>query len=104
MLDSLESQIRRECLRSLYRICGRHALLPRSLAILPHYDPMETPLYRGGFADVWKGEYDGQEVAVKVLKVSRASDFGQIRKVGCPRIVAWISELTVSRRHSAGRL
>ena len=25
-------------------------------------------LYRGGFADVWKGEHNGLEVAVKVIR------------------------------------
>ena len=29
---------------------------------------MGEPLYRGGFGDVWKREYCGQEVVVKVLR------------------------------------
>jgi hypothetical protein len=67
--------------RSLHRICGRQALLPKSLAIPLCYNPTETPLCHGGFADVWKGQYDGREVAVKVLKVYRTSNFEKIRKV-----------------------
>ena len=33
------------------------------------YDPTDDALYRGGYADVWKGEYRGREVAVKVIRL-----------------------------------
>jgi hypothetical protein len=46
---------------------------------------------------VWKGQYDGRDVAVKVLRVYLTSDFEQIRKVGFPRLVVRIDELTESR-------
>jgi hypothetical protein len=46
------------------------------------YDPAEKPLYRGEFADVWKGQHQGGEVAAKVLRVCVVDDPGQIRKVG----------------------
>jgi hypothetical protein len=71
------SQIRRRCLRSIYRICGRQALLPRSLKIPLCYDPKETPLYHGGFADVWKCQYNGQEVVAKVLRVYLRDDLSE---------------------------
>jgi len=82
LLERLPLQIRKRCLRSLYRICGRQALLPRPLAIPLCYDPKEVPLCHGGFSDVWKGQYDGREVASKVLRVYQNSDLEQIRKVG----------------------
>lgn len=47
---------------------------------------METPRYSGGFADVWKGRYRDQEVAVKVLRVGLTSDLDQIRRVGGPQV------------------
>jgi hypothetical protein len=97
MLDSLPSQTRRSCLRSLHRICGRQALLPGSLKIPLCYDPTETPLCHGGFADVWKCEYKGQEVVAKVLRVYMRDDLRRIRGVGCPRPVPCIGGLTVSR-------
>ena len=31
-------------------------------------------MYQGGFADVWKGEYCGQDVAVKVIRTYSNSD------------------------------
>jgi hypothetical protein len=97
VLDGLELELHRKCLRTLHRICGRQALLPKSLAIPLCYDPVDAPLCRGGFADVWKCRYDDREVAVKDLKGYRMNDLEKIRKVGCPQIVACINELTVSR-------
>ena len=43
---------------------------------------MGTPLYRGGFADVWQGKYEGREVAVKVLTVYVTSNLEKITQVG----------------------
>lgn len=80
-LDSLEPQIRRKCLSYLRRICGRQALLPRSLMIPPCFDAMENPLCSGRFADTWKGQYQGQEVAAKVLRAYSRGDFEWIRRV-----------------------
>ena len=81
MLDSLTSR-RKKCLSVLCKICGRQALLPKSLQIPLCYDRSKNPLYRGGYADVWMGEYQGHEVAVKVLRVYSASNLDKIISVG----------------------
>ena len=47
-----------------------------------HYDKSDAPLYHGGYADVWKGESQGHQVAVKVLRVYSTSDFEKITNVG----------------------
>ena len=70
------------CLRYLSRICGRHTLLPKALKIPLTVDRTDTPWYRGGFADVWKAEHCGRDVAVKVLRVYSSSDFQKITGVG----------------------
>lgn len=59
---------------ALRKICGSQALLPSSLKIPLRYDRSGVPLCRGGFADVWKGKYQGRDIAVKVLKVDQTSD------------------------------
>ena len=69
-------------LRFLCKICGHHTLLPGSLAIQVSYDRTKDPLYRGGFADVWKGVSHGRKVAVKVLKLFQCDDQEQIKRVG----------------------
>ncbi|KAF9643195.1 kinase-like protein [Thelephora ganbajun] len=89
LLDKLPQQIYKDCLRYLYKTCGRHIILPKSLAIPLCYNPMEIPQTHGGFADVWKGQYNGREVAAKALRVSLTSNFDRIRRRFCKEVVAW---------------
>ena len=79
--DTLALRRRRKCLGALRKLCGRHALLPRSVQITPTYDRSNDPQYRGGYAEVWKGKYQGRKVAVKVLIVYVSSDLDEIMKV-----------------------
>ena len=68
-------------MKSLYRMCAHHYLLPRSLQIELCYNPADVPHSRGGFTDVWKGEYGDKEVAIKVLGTSTMSDLKKIARV-----------------------
>ena len=79
----LSPRTRKKCLKSLYRICSHHTLLPRALKIPVCYDRTGVALYKGGFADVWKGEHDGRGVAVKVLRMYSNSDLQKILGVRC---------------------
>ena len=79
----LPLRARKNCLRSMYRTCGRHALLPTTLEIPISYDQTSDPLYRGGFADVWKGEHRGRDIAVKVIRTHSNADFQKIIGVSC---------------------
>ena len=73
----------KKCLKLLYKTCGHHALLPRTLDIPVHYDRTGAALFRGGYADVWKGEHCGQNVAVKVIRTYSNSDLQKIIGVSC---------------------
>ena len=42
---------------------------------------MAAPHSRGGYADVWKGQYRGLEVGVKVLRTCGKSDLERITHV-----------------------
>ena len=81
-LPDLAPGLLRKCLRTLCTICGRQASLPRSLQIPHCYDRSDLPRYSGGFGEVWMGEHQGRQVAVKVLKVYLTSDFDKVRSVG----------------------
>ena len=53
-------------------------------------DRTDAPVYRGGFADVWKGVYCGRDVAVKVIRTYPNSDLQKIVGVSywlCPLLV-----------------
>ena len=103
-LDSLAPHIRRRCLRFLLKTCGQQALLPESILISCSYEPTEGMQYRGGYADVWKGRYHDQDVAMKVLRVHQGRKNAKIIHVGYRRPSASINKLTTSRtRVSVGR-
>jgi len=69
--------------RVLYRTCARNTLFPRSLMIELCDNPGNVVLYRGGFGDVSKREYQGREVAVKRLRIYDTSDLQKVIRVGC---------------------
>ena len=90
-LDTLAPRLRKRCLITLRRMCGRQALLPRSLQVPLCYTRSEPPLSHGGYADVWKGEHQGRHVEVKVLRVHSTSEFHEITNVGfrgCRKVCA----------------
>lgn len=89
MFNLLTPRLRRKCLGTLRKTCSRQALLPRSVQIPLCYDRLDNPLYRGGYADVWKGEYRGCPVAVKALRVSSTSDFDKIMSRFYKEVVTW---------------
>ena len=62
-------------------MCGRNKLLPKSLRIPLCYDRQGFPLYTGGFADVWKGEYCSRDVAVKVIRTPSSTDPQNLQKI-----------------------
>ncbi|KAF9779225.1 kinase-like domain-containing protein [Thelephora terrestris] len=90
-LQDLPQRLRGKCLAVLYWICGRQALLPRALQIPICYNRFDAPLYRGGFADVWKGQFQGSDVAVKVLRLYATTDFAKVASRFCKEVVAWNS-------------
>lgn len=80
-MDSLTPQVHRNCLRYLSEICSSQALLPRSMEIQVRYDPTEEPFSRGGLADVWKDQWQGQSVAVRVYRMWSGGKTENIRAV-----------------------
>ena len=74
----LSPRTRENCLRSLCKMCGRHALLPTTLKTPISFERTGNITYRGGFADVWKGEYRGQDVAVKVIRIYSDSELQRV--------------------------
>ena len=76
--SELSPWAKKQCLKLLYRTCGMYALLPGTMRISNCCDRTGIALYRGGYADVWKGQYCGQEVAVKVIRMYSNSDLQKV--------------------------
>ena len=69
-------------MKSLYKMCAGHTLLPRSLHFELHGDQAGVVLCHGGFGDVSKREYLGRQVAVKVLRARPGRDSQDMINVG----------------------
>ncbi|KAF9780834.1 kinase-like domain-containing protein, partial [Thelephora terrestris] len=78
-------------LKSLYGLCAGHSLLPRSLRIELGDSLTGTPLYYGGFGDVWKCEHQGRQVAVKVLRMYANKDLRKVTHRFCKEFITWKS-------------
>ena len=79
----ISPQARGSCLKLLRKMCGRHRLLPTTLKTPISSEPTGNALCRGGFADVWKVEHCGRDVAVKVLRTYSNGDLQKVLGVSC---------------------
>ena len=61
-------------LNSLCKMCSLKRTLPKSMVITCLRKVSTIAEYGGGFADVYRGEYDGRTVAVKVARLYATSD------------------------------
>ena len=80
-MDGLAPQIHRKCLRYLYEICGRQAMLPRSLEVPLCFDPAENPACHDGLVDMWEGQYEGRKVTAQVFRIFPGGDADKIKRV-----------------------
>jgi len=63
------------CLRVLCRMCIEQKTIPESMHIAITCDyPSSSPIYRGGYADVFRAEHGGHPVAIKSLRVYSTSN------------------------------
>ena len=69
---------------ALIKLSKASGLVPKCL-VLEGIEVDDKPIASGGFGDVYKGRYRGQEMALKVLKVYQKSDIQKRLKVTvCP--------------------
>ena len=78
----LTPSAQKKSLRLLYRTCGYYAIVPSTLKVLVDYDRTGDALYRGGYADVWKGECSGRDVAIKVIRLYSKDVLQKVVNVG----------------------
>ena len=100
---SLSLLSQKKWIRLLYRACGQHELLPRTLEVPIYYDRTSDALFRGGYADVWKGECRGRDIAVKVIRTYATSDLQKIIGVGRCTCSLFDSKFTDGTRRGSAR-
>ena len=68
--------------KQFQQFCGLTGLLPTSHTIARELVQMtEHPVISGAFGDIWEGIYNGERVAMKVLRVFKENDVGEVKRV-----------------------
>jgi hypothetical protein len=63
------------------------SFLPASHLLSKGFEKVgDSPRASGGFADVWEGRYNGQMVAIKILKRNMTDDAQKVEKVRLPHL------------------
>ncbi|EMD41308.1 hypothetical protein CERSUDRAFT_109903 [Gelatoporia subvermispora B] len=94
ILDKLSAQDRlwRPCIDVTRKLCGKLKFFPASFSLPPGSVTMlsNRPLGSGGFADVYKGQRNGNEVALKVIRIQdRESSDARHAKMFTQEAVIW---------------
>jgi hypothetical protein len=70
-------------MRAMPKLCAAHGMLPSSYILTDGLEVIGDKAYKfGGFADIWKGRFEGRNVAIKALRVYATNNLGKIKKVG----------------------
>lgn len=80
--------MRSRCFQGLVKLCGEYGVLPETY-LIPGFKIVKEgtkSASTGGFSDVWKGSYEKETVAIKVIKYFTEDGIQTIRKVGRPGI------------------
>jgi hypothetical protein len=64
----------------LIKLSKASALYPQSL-VLKEVEKSDFPVAQGGFGEVYRGQFRGQQVAIKVLKIYMNANMDTIIKV-----------------------
>ena len=78
---TVNPSLKNRCFKVLRRASPSHAVLPKS-----HYLDGVTlsdtiPYASGGFADIWKGQHNGNQMCVKAFRTQTAENLARIKRV-----------------------
>ncbi|KZT64449.1 kinase-like protein [Daedalea quercina L-15889] len=91
---STTNQLYTTALFTLRKLCTNAEQFPASY-VLPTGErnglkiTTEYPMAFGGFADIWRGQYRGQDVAIKALRVSARDKIRAVEKMFFKEVVLW---------------
>jgi len=81
-MPSLDPIYKGPFLKAMLRLSSRSGIYPKILVQDTVTIEGSNPLTAGQFGDVWQGTFQGQRVAIKILRLYGMSDVSQHAKVG----------------------
>jgi len=86
---TVNPSLKNRCFRVLRKVSHSHAVLPKS-----YYPGGVTlsdaiPYASGGFADIWKGQRDGNQVCVKAFRTQTTGNLDKIKRRFYREIIGW---------------
>ncbi|KAK1230468.1 Rho guanine nucleotide exchange factor [Marasmius sp. AFHP31] len=85
----ISSQSHSTILQLILDLSKRSGLHPNCLTIPNDVVSDEHPVASGGYADVWKGAYEGEAVCAKVVHVYKTSDVEKLNKSAVQEAIIW---------------
>ena len=78
---TVNPNLKNRCFKVLRKVSPSHGILPKS-----YYPEGVTlsdtiPYASGGFADIWKGQQDGNHVCVKAFRTQTKANLDKIKRV-----------------------
>ena len=73
--------LKNRCFRILRKVSPTHGILPNSYFLPGVTLSDDIPYAAGGFADIWKGQRDGNQVCVKALRTQTPVNLEKIKRV-----------------------
>ncbi|KAL5480351.1 hypothetical protein ACEPAI_1621 [Sanghuangporus weigelae] len=87
-LDQTTSRNAHQFDRFLKSAAEKRGILPSNIFLSGVHRVGSSPVHGGGFADVWKGEYEGRTVALKILRIYLFPDKEKVqREIGREALV-----------------
>ncbi|KAG6823680.1 hypothetical protein H0H93_003243, partial [Arthromyces matolae] len=84
---SLSPDLRRSFIVASQRLCKASNLYPECYDLSDIVLSNPYPLIAGGFADIYRGMFEGQEVSLKAIRIYQNTEIKRFLKVGLPFVI-----------------
>lgn len=78
---AVDPSSKNRCFKVLRKVSPAHRVLPKSYFPLGVTSGDTIPYASGGFADIWKGQKDGNRVCLKAFRTQAAENLDKIKRV-----------------------
>ncbi|KAG6883011.1 hypothetical protein C0992_009984 [Termitomyces sp. T32_za158] len=88
-MPDINSSFKRELIIGAQRLCKHSGLYPTCYSLNGIKVTDEDPINRGGFADIYRGEFQGRLVCLKVIRLYQSTDIKDFMKHCSREAILW---------------